>query len=87
MNDFERKLLDVIAEALMLPQPLPAGFGADSNLFETFGLDSVDALEIVMAVKRAYGVEFSQADERNHEIFTSIRTLASYVTSKQAAQA
>jgi len=87
MDSFESELMGVIAEALMLPQPLPAGFDASSNLFETFSLDSVDALEIVMAIKRRYGVEFTQADERNREIFESVRSIARHVASKQQASA
>jgi acyl carrier protein len=71
----------------MLPRPLPASFGPASNLFETFSLDSVDALEIVMALKRRYGVEFSQEDERNRTIFESVGSIAAYVESKRQASA
>ncbi len=85
MEAFETELRNLIVEALMIPEPLPAHFTAESNLFETLGLDSVDALEIVMAVKRRYGVEFEQADEQNQAIFASLRSLASYVQSKQAS--
>ena len=87
MSPFEAELADVIADALMLPRPLPASFNAQSNLFETFSLDSVDALEIVMALKRRYGVAFSQEDERNRLIFESVSSIATYVDSKRQASA
>ena len=79
---FEKELCDLIADALMLG-PLPGGFSAESDLFETLGLDSVDALEIVMVIKRRYSVEFSEEDERNQKVFLSLRSLAGYVQAKR----
>ena len=60
MTDFERELLGVLREALMLNEP-PADFTAQSNLFQTFGLDSVDALEIMMVIKRSRGASSVRA--------------------------
>jgi acyl carrier protein len=84
MEDFEKELIGVISEALMLGA-LPPGFEAEGNLFEALGLDSVDALEIVMAIKRTYQVEFKEEDERNKEIFRSLRSLAAYVKAQREA--
>jgi acyl carrier protein len=84
MDEFEKELIGVISESLMLGA-LPPGFQAESNLFEALGLDSVDALEIVMAIKRTYQVEFNEEDERNRSIFESLRSLATYVKSRREA--
>lgn len=84
MDTFESELLAVIQEALMIGD-VPGAFTAEANLFETFGLDSVDALEIVMAIKRRYGVTFTPEDEKNKDIFTSLRSLATYVRSRAPA--
>ncbi len=40
-----------------------------------------------MALKRRYGVEFSQEDERNRAIFESVGSIAAYVASKRQASA
>ena len=84
MDEFEKELCDVILDALMLG-PLPSGFTAESGLFDSLGLDSVDALEIVMAVKRKYGVEFKEEDEQNQAIFATLRALANFVKEQRAA--
>lgn len=87
MEAFEHELQGVIVEALMIPEPLPSHFTPDSDLFEALALDSVDALEISMAIKRRYGVEFDAEDERTKEVFRSLRSLAAYVASHRSADA
>ena len=67
----------MIGEALMLG-PLPPGFQAEANLFEALGLDSVDALEIVMEVERQFGVQIKD-DEASRAILQSVRSLAAHV--------
>ncbi len=52
----------------------------DAPLFgEGLGLDSIDALEIALAVSRHYGFELRSDDERNKRIFASLRSLAQHV--------
>jgi acyl carrier protein len=87
MTPFEREVFDVVREALMLPDTPPAGFSAESNLFESFGLDSVDALEIVMVLRKRYGVEFNQEDEEKKQIFSSLGRLAAHVAAGRTAGA
>jgi acyl carrier protein len=84
MTEFEHEVFEVIREALMLPADAPAGFSAQSNLFEAFGLDSVDALEIVMVLRKRYAVEFTQEDEEKKQIFASLGRLAAYVDAHRA---
>lgn len=43
------------------------------------GLDSIDALEIALAVSKAYGVKLRSDDERNHRIFASLRSLSTHI--------
>lgn len=82
MDAFELEVLTVIQDALMIPE-IPPSFTPETNLFETFGLDSVDALEIVMAIKRHYGVTFTPEDEKNQQIFMNLRSLAAHVASRR----
>jgi acyl carrier protein len=62
--------LETTAEAIMPDAPL---FGAG------LGLDSIDALELALAVSKAYGVQLRSDDERNHRIFASLRSLAAHI--------
>ncbi|WP_280865362.1 phosphopantetheine-binding protein [Falsiroseomonas frigidaquae] len=62
--------LEVAADDIAPEAPL---FGAG------LGLDSIDALELALAVSKAYGVQLRSDDERNHRIFASLRSLAAHI--------
>ncbi len=58
----------------------PAAIDPREALFnEGLGLDSIDALEIALALSRRYGIELKSDDNRNGEIFTSLRSLSGHV--------
>jgi len=63
-------LEDVQADDIDLDEPL---FG------DGLGLDSIDALEISVLLDRKYGVRISSGDDRNPEIFASLRSLTDFV--------
>ena len=46
---------------------------------EGLGLDSIDALELSLAISRNYGFELKSDDERNRQIFASLRSLAGHI--------
>jgi acyl carrier protein len=62
--------LEVTAEEIDPEAPL---FG------EGLGLDSIDALEIALAVSRRYGFQLRSDDEHNGQIFASLRNLATHI--------
>jgi acyl carrier protein len=43
------------------------------------GLDSIDALEIALAISQRYGFQLKSDDEQNHKIFASLRSLAGHI--------
>lgn len=52
----------------------------EARLFgEGLGLDSIDALELALAISRTYGFELRSDDERNRQIFASLRSLSNHV--------
>jgi acyl carrier protein len=56
----------------------------DAPLFgDGLGLDSIDALEIAVLLDRKYGVRITSEDDRNKEIFASLRALAEFVVSNR----
>lgn len=46
---------------------------------EGLGLDSIDALEIALAISRAYGFELRSEEGREHRVFASLRNLTRYI--------
>nr|WP_211417943.1 phosphopantetheine-binding protein [Bradyrhizobium diazoefficiens] len=69
----------LIVEALNLGVK-PEDIEPDAALFdEGLGLDSIDGLEIALTLQRVYGVSITQGEERNKEIFRSLRSLTDFV--------
>ena len=78
----EDEIKQLIVESLVLEDIEPAAIETDAPLFgEGLGLDSIDALELAIAIERAYGVRIEAKDERNREIFRSVRSLALHIDS------
>jgi acyl carrier protein len=80
MQSLEQELKVLIVESLMLEDVKPAEIESTAPLFvEGLGLDSIDALELAMAIEKRFGVKFQPDDERNRQIFSSVQSLAQYV--------
>ena len=85
-EEIETKLKETVVSALDLEDLTPADIETDVPLFgEGLGLDSIDALELGMAVKKAFGVSFSSSPVDNKQIFHSVKTLADYVAAQRKA--
>ena len=80
------EIKELIIEALGLEDISAEDIGNEQTLFgEGLGLDSVDALELGLAIQKKYGIKIDAdaKDTRNH--FSSVASLAAFVTAKQAA--
>ena len=75
----ESEVAHLIVEALHLEVPAEQIDPAAPVFGEGLGLDSIDALEIALAISRRYGFQLRSDDERNHNIFASLRSLAAHV--------
>lgn len=81
-EEIETTLKELIVSSLELEDVTPADIETDIALFgEGLGLDSIDALELGMAVKKRFGVVFSKNPGENKAIFRSVKTLADFVES------
>jgi acyl carrier protein len=80
MSDIENDLKTMIVQTLMLKDIQPQEIDVDKPLFaDGLGLDSIDALELAVEIARRYKVQIKSDDERNREIFRSVRTLAAFI--------
>ncbi len=80
-DDLINQLKTMLIEGLRLEDIMPDDISPDAALFEGgLGLDSIDALEIGVMLDRQYGVKITSGDERNQQIFASLRSLADFVS-------
>jgi len=81
----ELELARLIVVALNLEDVKPEEIEPDAPLYgEGLGLDSIDILEMSLAISKAYGVQLRSDDPDNDKIFRSLRSLNAYVQSRRA---
>jgi len=84
-SEIEEELKGMIVQTLMLKDVQPQEIDVDAALFaDGLGLDSIDALELAVEIGRRYKVQIKSDDERNREIFRSVRTLAAFIAEEKA---
>lgn len=75
----ELELAELFVQALNLEQ-LASQIDPTAPLYgEGLGLDSIDILEVALEVSKRYGFQLRSDDASNHQIFTSLRSLALHV--------
>ncbi|MGD2140684.1 MAG: phosphopantetheine-binding protein [Burkholderiales bacterium] len=85
MSNEERELAELIVSALNL-EGQAAEIDPDAPLYgEGLGLDSIDILELALAVSKRYGVQIRSDDSDNVRIFSSLRTLNEHVQQQRSA--
>ncbi len=84
-QDLEKQLKAVIVESLMLEDVTPDEIDSDAALFvDGLGLDSIDALELAIAIDKKFGVRIKPDDEDTRAIFKSVKSLAGYLATRMA---
>ncbi len=82
-----RDLASLMVESLNLEGVDAQQIDLDAPLFgEGLGLDSLDMLELSLAIQQRYGVKLKADDSRNAAIFSSVNSLAAHVGACQAAR-
>lgn len=81
MDTLHQELKEFIIETMNLEDITPADIGDDMQLFGEAGLalDSIDALELVLALKKKYGVVLEANDEKSREHLRSVASLAALI--------
>ena len=74
----------IIVESLALEDIAPEEIETEAPLFvEGLGLDSLDAVELVVLLQKHFNVEIKEMDE-TRDAFESIKTLSNYIRARQA---
>lgn len=80
----EHALARLIVESLNLEDITPEEIEPDKPLFgDEYGLDSIDALELSLAISQNYGVQIKADDESNQRVFATLRSLSAHVESRR----
>jgi acyl carrier protein len=84
-HEGEPELARLIVESLHLEGVRPEDIEPDAPLFgEGLGLDSLDMLELSMAIEQKYAVKLRSDDPDNEKIFSSLRSLARHIREQHA---
>ncbi len=84
MDALINELKTKIIEALKLDGVTSEDIDADAPLFgEGLGLDSIDALELMLLLEKNYGIKLKNPAE-GKEVFKSVRTMAEYIKANQS---
>lgn len=84
----ERELAELLTQVLNVEGISPAEIDPQAPLFgieapNSLGLDSIDALELSLAIAQKYGVKLKANDENIKAILSSLRSLTDYITSQK----
>lgn len=83
MDELILELKQEIIKVLNLEGVTPEDIADDDNLFgEGLGLDSIDALELIVLLEKNYGIKLKDPNE-GKDIFKSVRTMAEYVSANR----
>ena len=91
MEDLREQLKALIVKELQLEDVSPEDIAVDAPIFAHdeagagLGLDSIDALELSIAINRTFGVAIQPDGANHHQVFSSVSALADYIE-KQKAQ-
>ena len=80
LDMLEREIKELIVATMSLEDVVPDDIDTDAPLFnEGLGLDSIDALELGLALQRRYGLSLSADSAETRRHFASVRALAEFV--------
>ena len=80
LSDHEREIAQLIIDTLNIEDLSADEIEPEEPLFnEGLGLDSIDALELALAISKNYGFQLRSDDSENARIFSSLRALSEHV--------
>lgn len=87
MTDLKNEIKQLIIDSLGLEDITPADIGDQAPLFgeEGWGLDSVDALELGLAVQKHFGFQLDGENQELRDSFANVSTLADFIQKQRAS--
>ena len=86
MSELEQELKELIVSALQLEEVSAADIDSAEPLFgDGLGLDSIDALELGVAIRQRFGIRIEAVTDEVKRHFGSVRALALFVQSQRSA--
>ena len=80
LSPFELEVARLLVETLHLEDISPEEIIPEEPLFgEGLGLDSIDALELALAISKTYGFQLRSDDKENRRVFASLRALGAHI--------
>lgn len=80
LSSLELEVANLIIDSLALEDTSASDIAPEEALFnEGLGLDSIDALELAMAISQKYGFQLKSDDSNNAKIFSSLRNLTNHI--------
>ena len=84
MDDLELAVKRLIVKSLNLEDITPEEIDSDEPLFgEGLGLDSIDGLELGMALRKTYGVKLESVNDEVRRIFANVRSIARFIAAQK----
>lgn len=85
MENLESEIKALIVETLKLEEIAPVDIDSDEPLFiEGLGLDSIDALELGVALRKKYGIKIESISDEIKSHFANVRSLARFVEARRS---
>jgi acyl carrier protein len=82
--DLQREVAELLVECLNLEDTTADQIAPDEPLYgDGLGMDSIDVLEVALAVAKKYGVQLRADSPDNAQIFGSLRQLADYIAAQR----
>ncbi|AOB30882.1 acyl carrier protein [Bordetella sp. H567] len=86
MEQLESEIKQLIIDALGLEDIAPADIDSDADLFgDGLGLDSVDALELGLALQKRYGIAIDPETRNMRDHFATVANLSKFVSAQRGA--
>ena len=85
MDELKQEIKELIISSLELEDIKPEDIKDDAPIFgKGLGLDSIDVLELGVAIKKKFGVKLSAESEDSRKHFASVNALAEFISAEKA---
>jgi acyl carrier protein len=86
VDDLEAEIKSMIVEVLELEELAPEAIDSEESLFvDGLGLDSIDAMQLGVALRKRYGIRIESVTKEAKAHFATVRSLAHFIRTQQGS--